>query len=279
MLGAIALDIMTKHSFTMYSGFALAVTFGGCSDTTRDPVNGRSIVLVHGAWSGAWAWVDVQADLEARGANVTAVELPAHGNDMTPIAAVSMRAYVDTVEAAIDAAPEPVMLVGHSMGGIVITEAADERADKLDRLVYVTAFVPRAGDSLLSLSMHDPDSELGAALAVQMAQGTAAVAADKLVDVFCADCGSGAAAELHARYRDEPLSPFLEPARLTVGGWASVPKFYLYATDDHAISPLNQQQMTAGIDWRATTSISTSHSPFLSAPATVADRLSSFAAQ
>ena len=138
-------------------------------------------------------------------------------------------------------------------------------------------FVPKAGDSLLSLSMHDADSKLGAALQIQTAQGTAAVAADELVDVFCADCDTAATAELRARYRDEPLAPFAEPARLAAGGWASVPKFYLYASDDRAISPANQSAMTAGIDWRATASIPTSHSPFLSAPNIVVEHLASFA--
>ena len=58
-----------------------------------------------------------------------------------------------------------------------------------------------------------------------------------------------------------------------------MPKFYLYASEDHAISPLNQEQMTAGVDWRATASIPTSHSPFLSVPAIVTDELSGFAAR
>ncbi len=235
-------------------------------------ISGQSIVIVHGAWNGAWAWQEVVADLEARGATVAALDLPAHGADQTPIAQVSLRAYVDSVEATIDAAPKPVTLIAHSFGGVVATEVADERAASLNALIYVTAFVPKTGDSLLSLSMQDPDSELGGALAIQMDRGTAAVVPDALTGVFCADCSTAAAAELHANYRDEPLGPFAEPATVGVG-WASVPKFYVYASDDHAISPRNQQQMTAGIDWQATTSLPTSHSPFLAVPAALADRL------
>ena len=255
---------------------AVGTTQPGC--TNNDALDGKSIVLVHGAWMGAWAWDGVTADLEARGAIVTAVELPGHGADMTPLASISLRGYIDVVEAAIDAAPKPVMLVGHSLGGIVVTQAADERAAELDRLVYLTAFVPKDGDSLLSLSMQDPDSELGTTLSIEMAQGIAAVETDKITDVFCADCGAAAAADLDTHYRDEPLAPFVQPAQLTVGGWIRVPKFYLYAADDHAISPVNQQLMTAGIDWRATASLPTSHSPFLSVPSTVTDQLAIFAA-
>jgi pimeloyl-ACP methyl ester carboxylesterase len=270
---------MTKQRLSkmfMFAITAAASTQLGCSDDNA--LDGKSIVLVHGAWMGAWAWDDVKADLESRGATVVAVELPGHGSDMTPLASITMRGYVDTVEAAIDAAPKPVMLVGHSMGGIVVTQAADERADDLDRLVYLTSFVPKDGDSLLSLSMQDPDSELATTLTIDMAQGIAAVEPDKITDVFCADCATGAAADLDTHYRDEPLAPFVQPAVVTAGGWARVTKFYLYASDDHAISPVNQKLMTAGISWRETASLPTSHSPFLSVPKTVTDQLEKFAA-
>jgi pimeloyl-ACP methyl ester carboxylesterase len=256
---------------------ALVMATGGCSN--NDALDGTSIVLVHGAWMGAWAWDSVKADLEARGATVTAVELPGHGGDTTPVASISLRSYVDSVEAAIDAAPKPVVLVGHSLGGMVVTQAADERADDLDRLIYVTAFVPKDGDSLLSLSMQDPDSELATTLSIEMDRGLAAVAPDQVTDVFCADCGPVAAADLIAHYRDEPLAPFVQPAALAAGGWSRVPKFYIYADHDHAISPVNQHQMTAGIDWRATASLPTSHSPFLAKPTDLTDQLAAFAAR
>ena len=268
---------MTTQLFSkMLALTAIAAVPASCSNT--DPLAGKSIVLVHGAWMGAWAWDDVKADLEARGATVAAVELPGHGLDTTPLASISLRGYIDTVEAAIDAAPKPVILVGHSLGGIVVTQAADERADDLDRLVYVTAFVPKDGDSLLSLSMQDPDSELATTLSIDMEQGIAVVETDKITDVFCADCDAAAAADLDAHYRDEPLAPFVQPAQITAGGWIRVPKFYVYAGEDHAISPRNQQQMTAGIAWRATASLPTSHSPFLSVPSTLTDQLAIFAA-
>src|SRR4051812_7445804 len=193
---------MTNQLFSKIFTFAVttsAVTQVGC--TGDNALDGRSIVLVHGAWMGAWAWDDVKANLEARGATVVAVELPGHGSDMTPLASISLRGYVDTVDAAIDAAPKPVMLVGHSLGGIVVTQAADERADDLDRLVYLTAFVPKDGDSLLSLSMQDPDSELATTLTIDMAQGLAEIHPDKINEVFCADCGGVAAANLDGHYR------------------------------------------------------------------------------
>ena len=86
---------MTKHLAELLA--ASAAFLSACSSS--DAVDGKSIVLVHGAWMGAWAWDDVKADLEARGATVTAVELPAHGADQTPLPSVTLRSYIDTVEA------------------------------------------------------------------------------------------------------------------------------------------------------------------------------------
>ena len=265
----------TRQTFSkMIALAAFATTHAGCSD--KDALDGKSIVLVHGAWMGAWAWDAVKADLVERGAIVTVVELPGHGSDTTPLASISLRGYIDVVEAAIDAAPKPVILVGHSLGGIVVTQAADERADDLDRLIYLTAFVPKDGDSLLSLSMQDPDSELGTTLSIEMAQGIASVEADKITDVFCADCDAAGAADLDVAL-SRRAARAVRPAgadhrrRLERACRSSISS----PSDDHAISPLNQQQMTAGVDWRATASIPTSHSPFLSVPTTVTDQLAS----
>ncbi len=83
----------------------LASMLAACGDDDSDPFDGQSVVLVHGAWMGAWAWNDVKADLVSRGATVTAVELPGHGADETDVSQIDLRSYIDKVEAAIDAAP------------------------------------------------------------------------------------------------------------------------------------------------------------------------------
>ncbi len=90
-----------------------ALLGAGCGGGAE--LDGTSVVLVHEAWNGAWAWTAVQQGLEDRGARVVTVELPGHGDDMTSVADISLRSYVDAVEAAIDLAPRPVVLVGHSI--------------------------------------------------------------------------------------------------------------------------------------------------------------------
>lgn len=88
---------------------------------------------------------------------VEAPDLPAHGEDETPIPAISLQTYVERVLEVLDAQPEPVILVGLSHGGGGVTQAAEYRADKIETLVYLYAFLPRNGESLVDLARRDPD--------------------------------------------------------------------------------------------------------------------------
>jgi pimeloyl-ACP methyl ester carboxylesterase len=244
-----------------------ALALAGCNSSNKH------FVLVHGAWMGAWAWTDVAAQLEAKGASVQTVELPAHGADTTPPTQVTLDSYVAAVVAAVDAAPSKPILVGHSMGGVVISQAAEQRASKLAELVYVAGFLPKNGDSLQSLSGADQGSHLGPALVINQSAGTASVPSAQRQDIFCADCSTSELNTLQTNYRDEPLAPFGQPVQLTDANFGSVKKFYVYTSNDHAISYGFQQQMTTGVSLSASKVLATSHSPFLSDSEEVATTL------
>ena len=83
-------------------------------------------VLVHGAWHGAWCWYKLTPLLQKLGHTVLTPDLPSHGIDKTPTAAITLKDYSLRVCEVLDSCPEPVILVGHSMGGVVITEAAQK---------------------------------------------------------------------------------------------------------------------------------------------------------
>ncbi len=102
-----------------------------------------TFVLVHGGWSGGWTWEKVVPLLEEAGHQVEAPDLPGHGDDRTPIPQVSLQGYADRICRVLDAQPEPVVLVGHSSGGLVISQAAEQRPDKVKMLVYLAAFLLR----------------------------------------------------------------------------------------------------------------------------------------
>ena len=238
----------------------LALT--ACEDDTRTP-----FVLVHGAWMGASAWDEVAAELRAAGAEVITFDLPAHGADRTPPADASLDAYVARVEQALDG--EEVVLVGHSMAGVVISQVAERAPDRIAELVYLAAYLPSDGDSLADLAGHDADSLAGANL-VFHADGTVGLPRDRLAEIFCADCDDGGRAALDAGYRDEPGAPFAEPVSLG-DRFGRVRKTYIHTRQDRAVSPALQEEMSAAVD-RALT-LDTSHAPMLAAPAELAAAL------
>lgn len=254
----------------------LSLLLAGCSSSSSTSTP-HHYVLVHGAFQGAWAWSEVASELRARGHEVDTVELPAHGDDTGTLADASMPAYVARVVAALDDASEPVVLVGHSMGGLVISGAAEARPDRVSRLVYVAAYLPRSGDSLLSLASTDAGSTLGAALLDDGSDGTLDVRTDALVGIFCADCDEGAQAELLARYRTEPALPLTQAITLSEAAFGRVARAYLHATDDRAVSRELQGRMVAASPVVESAELATGHSPFLSRPVETADALETLA--
>jgi pimeloyl-ACP methyl ester carboxylesterase len=95
------------------------------------------------AWHGGWCWYKVTPLLEELGYTVITPDLPGHGRDKTPLSLVSLSSYVDSVCRIIDAQRDPVVLVGHSMGGGIITQAAEYCPEKIKTLVYIAALLPK----------------------------------------------------------------------------------------------------------------------------------------
>lgn len=262
------------------AGAALLLGLAGCgggASQPSTPLASQSFVLVHGAWQGAWAWEDEATALRAKGATVAVVELPGHGADTTPVPADTLDAYVAKTVAAIDAAPTNVILVGHSISGAVITGAVEARASRIDKLVYLAAYVLQDGQTVFDLANTDAASHLGKVLTIDMQNGVASLPTDQLGDVFCADCSADEVNALIAHYRDEPLAPFVTAVHPTPENWGHASKFYIFTTNDHAVSYALQQQMAAGTTWTGTTTLDTSHSPFLSATDALATALADIA--
>jgi len=234
--------------------------------------------LVHGAWHGAWCWYRVVPLLERRGHRVVTPELPAHGLDATPAAAVSLADYAGHVAEALRAAPEPVVLVGHSLGGMVISAAAELVPERVRCLAYVAAFLPGDGDSLVRLADGDTENQLTPHCTADPAAGLLHLAPAGLRPAFYADCADEDVALAARLARPEPLRPLAEPVHLTPGRWGAIPRAYVECAADRALPPARQRLMQAARPCQRVLRLASGHSPFFSQPGALVEYVASLAA-
>lgn len=232
-----------------------------------------SYVLVHGAWHGAWCWDKVVPLLEAEGHAVAAVDLPGHGANPSDVAGMTLDAYGRAVAGAVEAAGEDAVLVGHSMGGMAITQAAEYVPERLAALVYVCAFLPGPGDSLMTLADNDPEAQVIPNLQVDEAAGLCEVAEEARLTCFYEECAPADAAAASARLGPESLAAFAAPAEITDEGAGSVRRIYVECLRDRAISIAKQREMHGARPCERVEAIDTDHSPFLSRPDELAAHL------
>lgn len=223
-------------------------------------------VLVHGAWADESAWGFVRTALATR-ANVEVVNLPAHGIDLTPAGKTAFRDYVKAVSDVVSRQSGKVILVGHSMAGMVVSQVAENLPGKIEKLVYVSAYLPKNGDDLLSLSKKDAQSKVGAALEFT-ADGTAATIKKELIpEAVCADCPPFMKEALVKYHKAEPVKPLGEKVKLGAN-FKAVPKYYIYTTHDQAVGhDLQQQMVKENGTVKKTFTMATSHLPFVVNPA------------
>jgi pimeloyl-ACP methyl ester carboxylesterase len=223
-------------------------------------------VLIHGAWFGAWCWNSTKSLLEAAGHSVIAIDLPGHGDDNTPVSEITIETLVARVGQELLAQSQPVILVGHSMGGMVISQTAEAYPDKIDRLVYVAAYLLQNGESLFQVSSSDPDSKTGLYLLPEPDNGIIGIRPEAIREIFLHDCPEEVITEAEARLRPDLLKPLVTPVNLTSENFGRVPRTYITTLNDRVISPSLQKQMFTALPCDRVLEIETGHSPFAASP-------------
>jgi pimeloyl-ACP methyl ester carboxylesterase len=219
------------------------------------------ILLVHGAWHGAWCWAPLQYDLTRRGLRSRAIDLPGHGARRRPGWLTTWRGYVDAVVEAAGACDGPPLVVGHSMGGGVITAASERAPDRFAGLVYLAAFLPLDGESVLSLARREPPMP---GTRPNLLRGEMAIAPEAARNTFFHDCPDPD--RWTAQLQGQALRPVRTPVRVTPARFGRVERFYIRCLRDRALSPAFQQAMIARAPMRETFTMDTGHSPFLARP-------------
>ncbi|MET3501375.1 pimeloyl-ACP methyl ester carboxylesterase [Mucilaginibacter rubeus] len=224
------------------------------------------IVIVHGSWSSAGDWAAVITQLKSAGNEVTVVNLPGHGADETPVDQISLQGYVDAVKKAIGSQKE-VILVGHSFGGIVISEVAEQIPSQIKKLIYVAAYLPKNGQSLLDVANTDANSDVPKYLQIEKEKGTAGIAANGIASTFVPDAPQQVQAYVVAHFKAEPLAPLATPVTLTAASFGTVSKVFIHTFNDKVNSYSLQQRMVKDASITRLYGLPSSHTPFVSMPA------------
>ena len=227
----------------------------------------QTYVLVHGAWLGKFCWDEVVKRLAEQGKKSITLDLPAHGDDKTPVNEVSLERYRDTVIEAISGL-QNVILVGHSMAGMVISAVAEAIPNQISALVYLAGYLPRDGESLYQLSQEDKDSKVGQYWRQNDPESYSPVwiTEEGIVEVFGADCPPAYQKLLIERHRTEPLPPMATPVQLTEAKYGSVNRYYIETLHDNAVSHQLQELMIKRNEIKQRFQLASSHAPFFSMP-------------
>ena len=238
-----------------------------------------SFLLVHGSWHGAWCWEKLIPFLDSAGHVVLAVDLPGHGDDRTPAAEVTLESYGQAVCRGARSLPPPVVAVGHSMGGWAVSQAAESSPDRFAALVYLCAFLPRDGLSVSEIAGERVRAVLDGVLETDEANACTRIRNGMAREIFYGDCSQEDAVRAEARLRPDPVAPITTPIRLSDERYGRIPRAYIECTRDRILPLESQRAMVASAGCRETATLTTGHSPFLAAPAELAERLTDLASR
>ena len=240
----------------------------------------KTYILVHGAWHGAWCWYKVVPLLEAKGHKVIAIDLPGHGKDTTNPTNITLDDYVNKVVAVANEQTGQVILVGHSSGGVVISQAAEELGlHKIATLVYLDAFIPKDGESVFSLVAMVQKQLPPAASKPLTIMDCITPSEDKKTSVFKPelaqeffydDCSAEDIKFAKANLSRQAFASLAIPVKVTDSIYGTIPKYYILCIKS---KDLDKTLLSTHVPCKKVYTLPSSHSAFFSMPEKLADIL------
>lgn len=236
-------------------------------------------VLVHGAFAGAWIWEPLMARLEAYGHSATAFDLPGLGEDHTPLSGCTLEASAARVCGVLASGSAPAFVVAHSMGGIIATQAAARCLNRFAALIYVAAFMPKDGQSLLALTKlpEGAGDQVQANIVIEGDPPVAIMPGSASRKALYDCCTEGVADWAIARQRPQPVAPFATPVSLPAGALEGMKRYCVLCLQDRAMQPALLRRMIAENPCSDVVELDTDHTPQLSMTAALAVALDRFA--
>jgi pimeloyl-ACP methyl ester carboxylesterase len=226
----------------------------------------KTFILIHGSWHSAWNWHKVIPLLEQSGHKAIAIDLPGMGRDKTPVAEVTMQTAVDKICSVIQEAEEKVILVGHSKNGIMISQAAELLPHKIEKLIYLAAYLIPNGKTQREYSMQDVNGVLKPYVNFHEATQSSTLRSEIYKEGLYHDCEDNITELAKLLLSHEPFTSGITPLQLTDENFGTVPRYYIECTEDRAVTPFIQRKMYEKTPCKKVYQMNTSHSPFFSKP-------------
>jgi pimeloyl-ACP methyl ester carboxylesterase len=231
----------------------------------------KTFILIHGSWHSAWNWHKVTPILEQQGHKVFAIDLPGMGRDKTPIEDVTMKSTVEKICQLIDSIEGKVVLVGHSKNGIMISQTAEYRPDRIEKLIYVAAYLIPNGKTQGEYSAQDTEGVLKPYVTRCESSKSHTLQPEIYKEGLYHDCEDHITELAKVLLGHEPVESGLTTLKLTEQNYGSVPRYYIECTEDRAVTPFIQKKMYTETPCEKVYSLPTSHSPFFSRPKELSD--------
>lgn len=226
----------------------------------------KTFILIHGSWHSAWNWYKVKPLLEEQGYKVYAVDLPGMGRDKTPLEEITFDKTVHHICTLVDKCPGKVILVGHSKNGIMISQVAEYRPHKIEKLIYLAAYLIPNGKTQRAYSLQDTEGWLKPHVTIHEATQSHTLNSEIYREGLYHDCEEDITEMAKLILSHEPVESGLVALNLTKDGFGSVPRYYIECTEDRAVTPFIQQKMYKEMPCKKVFRMATSHSPFFSKP-------------
>lgn len=231
----------------------------------------KTFILVHGSWHSAWNWHKVVPILESKGHNALAIDLLGMGRDKTPIENVTMQSAVESICKLIDSIEGKVILIGHSKNGIIISQAAEYRSAKIEKLIYLAAYLIPNGKTQAEYSSQDIHGVLKPYVTRFPETNSHTLQPEIYKEGLYHDCDDAIYQMARIILSHESAVTAITPLELTDENFGSVRRFYIECTEDKAVTPFIQRKMYTETVCEKVFSMPTSHSPFFSKPEELCD--------
>ncbi|WP_299440334.1 alpha/beta fold hydrolase [uncultured Aquimarina sp.] len=236
----------------------------------------KAILLVHGAWEGAWSWGETIPYLEKEGHKVITFDLPGHGDDKTPISEISLQLYADSVRKELDEIAEPVILVGHSFAGYIISQVAEDSKEFIEKLVFVASAVPYDNKPAVQIFKEDEGSELLANMIFSGDESYATLGRQAIKDVIMTGATDEQVDYALPKFVKQATKPFFEVVK-TDNNFNEIPKAYVETTKDRVISLEAQRKAQKETGINEVVTLEDGHVPLVTGPENLGNALNQIA--